>query len=421
MPRILLISSSPPHPPTRGGNQRTNLLYRALQRAGEAEFLLVHPPTSPPSEDDALVLQRDYAAQRCSGYTPRGQRGAWRVARPLAPRVIDRLAHNLGSSGVAYAPDPGIAPWLADRQTQRPYDLIVSRYLQPAALAGALAYSPLIVDVDDLDTQRYVSRLGVPGQAWWKRMVLQRHIAALNRIVPQCLRQADHLFVTNQEDLGHIEHPSISILPNIPYTPDGGVPEPLPEQSSSKVILTVSSMRFRVNEEAVENFVMRVWPRILAAEPEARFRIVGSGMSDAQRARWSAQPGVEALGFVDDIVAQYRASALTVTPIYEGGGTKIKVLESLLYGRVPVITQHALRGYEHVLSDGEALAVAPDEAAFGERCVALLRAPAERQRLAQCGAALVAEHFSFDGFAAVVAGAVAKVAPGLVPRAEVTS
>src|SRR5690606_21015222 len=125
------------------------------------------------------------------------------------------------------------------------------------------------------------------------------------------------------------------------------------EAHDSQVILTVSAMRFRVNEEAVDRFVQKIWPRIRAAAPQARFRIVGSQMTEAHRARWGAHAGVEVIGFVERLADAYGACALTVAPIFEGGGTKIKVLESLLYGRTCVVAPHAQRGYEHVLRHGE--------------------------------------------------------------------
>ena len=50
----------------------------------------------------------------------------------------------------------------------------------------------------------------------------------------------------------------------------------------------------------------------------------------------AALPNVEVSGFVQDLPPVYERAAFTVAPIYWGGGTKIKVLESLAYGRTCV-------------------------------------------------------------------------------------
>jgi glycosyltransferase involved in cell wall biosynthesis len=97
---------------------------------------------------------------------------------------------------------------------------------------------------------------------------------------------------------------------------------------------------------------------------------------------------------------------MSVVPISAGAGTKIKVLESLRFGRPVVLTRHSLRGYEGVLEPGRDVMVADDPAAMADAIVQLLDAPDRRESMAQSGQALVAENFGFERFASVVADVV---------------
>jgi glycosyltransferase involved in cell wall biosynthesis len=132
-------------------------------------------------------------------------------------------------------------------------------------------------------------------------------------------------------------------------------------------------------------------------------------MSDEQRTKWCAYPGVVAKGYVENLETVYREAAFSVVPIFEGGGTKIKVLESLAYGRTCVVAEHSVRGHEHVLKDGDSISVAKDEAELAAHCIRLLSHPRACAQMAERGADVVAKSFSFDSFSRRVATDVEKV------------
>ena len=61
-------------------------------------------------------------------------------------------------------------------------------------------------------------------------------------------------------------------------------------------------------------------------------------MNAALRDRLSAHEGVDVLGLVADLPATLAAARVVVVPIWEGGGTRLKVLEALAAGRAVVST-----------------------------------------------------------------------------------
>jgi glycosyltransferase involved in cell wall biosynthesis len=105
-------------------------------------------------------------------------------------------------------------------------------------------------------------------------------------------------------------------------------------RENPREILFVGSMDYHANVEAVTWFVSKVWPLVKASSPDLVFRIVGRDPTPEVRAL--AAPDVLVTGTVDDIRPFYAKAAATVVPLRVGGGTRLKILESMA-ANVPVV------------------------------------------------------------------------------------
>jgi len=108
-------------------------------------------------------------------------------------------------------------------------------------------------------------------------------------------------------------------------------------------------------------------------------------------------------------MARPGAASFVVSPVQSGGGTNIKVLEALAYGRACVSSDFCLQAFGDALQRGRDLLVAGDADAFAARCIDLLRDAAQRSEIARNGRAAVLEHFSVDAFEAIATGFVSRV------------
>ncbi len=399
--RILLISDCSPFPPTGGDRQRTDLIYRALSQLAETDLFLYRDAARLAPEAPQR-LQADYRLVGQMTPVARGERGPWSALRPIAPKLIDRLAHNFGSLRVALAPVASAKAALADILKRSRYDLIVSRYLKPAAAMSPWSFLPTIVDIDDFPPQVYRQRLQHESLNAVERAVIAKHLRAYDRHLPAALQMARHLWIPNPHDLDDVAHDSVSVLPNIPYRAAGERFEPCPAHRGSAAVTVVGSLDYQVNIDGIEFFLRHVWPAVRSQEPDAVFRIVGTGLPDGLRRRWSSVAGVVVVGFVQRIRDAYADSSFCVVPLHTGGGTKIKVPEALSYGRTCVVTPHALRGYDHAFHDGESLLVADEPADMIAACLELIRNTPRRDRLAEHGRAQAEQHFSFESFGEIV-------------------
>jgi glycosyltransferase involved in cell wall biosynthesis len=309
--------------------------------------------------------------------------------------LVDRVAHNIDDRMKDYRADVRVSLMVKRAFEHHRYDAVVGRALRQTCRAGVFGRVPVVVDIDALDSEPYRTRLSLPGTPRWKKMVLRKHLRALERGLPQVIQRVTHLWLTNDLDIPRVRHPSVSILPNIPFnTP---VQPPLCVQSQT--LVTVGHWGWQPNVVGVDHFLRACWPHIRHTCPAARYKLVGTGMSDALRRSWGRIDGIDIIGHVDNIADAYADGAFVVAPIYDGGGTNVKVLEALAYRRPVVCTRHAQRGYEHVLKDADALCVAGDDRALAAACVALLRDNRRREAMAERGRKLVLKHFSFDAFA----------------------
>jgi glycosyltransferase involved in cell wall biosynthesis len=147
-----------------------------------------------------------------------------------------------------------------------------------------------------------------------------------------------------------------------------------------------------------------VLPRVWRERPDVLLQVVGRGNVRWLRERAAADPRISVAENVPDVAPYYRAAAAAVAPVQYGGGTRIKVLEALAFGRGLVSTTFAAEGCG--LVDGTHVVYANDPAAFAAKCLALLAAPAERERLGAAGRAFVRAHYDWD----VIEGRVAEIA-----------
>lgn len=390
-------------PPDTGGRQRTNHIWHALQACGVVETYTLRDQTRLSKET------RDHYAAEFGTHswlepTKPGQRPPWKWLRPFNKTYIDRIAHNFHGAAMQLAVDSGVKKHIAQRKSKGEghVSAIISRYLQPAAQAGVLGGTvPVIVDVDDLDTEVYRSRLNRPGLGGFERMLVKHHLKSLEHVVPSLLAAAAHLWVTSEEDLSLIDHSSVSVLPNIPAIDWSRMPN-FTNSPDEPTILFIGSMRHRVNRDGLDRFLTHTWPFICQSIPDVRLEIVGSGMGEEQSRNWSKVRGVRVAGYVEDISSIYADSAITVVPLHEGGGTKIKVLESLAYGRLAVGTSHAFRGYKRLVEGDAACCVANSDRDLADSCIALLNNRERRDALARNLRELVEDRYSFDRFADIV-------------------
>jgi GT2 family glycosyltransferase/glycosyltransferase involved in cell wall biosynthesis len=145
-------------------------------------------------------------------------------------------------------------------------------------------------------------------------------------------------------------------------------------------MLFVGSFRHDPNRMAVDWFVRRVLPLILARQPAARLVIAGSD-PPPPHIYGDSSGSLELLGYVEDIREPLERYAIFVCPILSGSGVRVKLLEAYAAGIPVVSTTVGAEGLAR--KDGEFCALADDPSAFADRVIALFENPRGAEEMAR--------------------------------------
>jgi glycosyltransferase involved in cell wall biosynthesis len=396
----MLIANTSPWPPNTGGRQRTNLLYRALSCAGTVDLFLI--AGEPDLTDDVMrVLRESYGLVGSVSPLATSQIGWWKYVRPAHPAFVNRAANVLQPSRRCALADPRLAGTLRRVADLNSYDVIVTRYLRSAVLTDVLGTKRVVVDVDDLESSVLSLRLDSGVDRPLRQAYLRRCLSRIRDIEHRQLALCRHAWVAKRSDMPGIGHDRCSVLPNIPFTAKGEVApydRPIPCAASGHTLLTVGMLNHAPNVQGIDAFLQRAWPAVRQAYPKAEYRIVGSRLEPATGERWAKVPGVTVVGFAPSLADEYALATTTICAIPWGGGTNIKVAESLAYGRPAVVTTAAHRGWSDIFPDGESVLVAEDDAALAAHAISLLSDPDRCRRMGEAGQAAARQHLSFDAF-----------------------
>ncbi len=101
-------------------------------------------------------------------------------------------------------------------------------------------------------------------------------------------------------------------------------------------VLFVGRLDWLPNRDGLQWLLERVWPRVIAKRPACRLRIAGLG-NGGYLERYRHLPGIQLLGAVPEVKPLYESSHIAVAPLFQGSGTRVKIIESSRYAR-PVLT-----------------------------------------------------------------------------------
>lgn len=137
-------------------------------------------------------------------------------------------------------------------------------------------------------------------------------------------------------------------------------------------ICFVGGLDWRPNENGLHWFVHEVVPRIVEKSPQAKVAVLARG---AEQRPWLAEnPHIRLVASNTQAAALFARSRVSVAPLLQGGGVRVKILESLAVG-CPVVATRI--GGEGLDLPGVTHTDDPDE--FAETCTEHLRSVPSRE------------------------------------------
>jgi polysaccharide biosynthesis protein PslH len=384
---ILLLTQIVPFPPHSGPRVKTYHLLRYL--AEQHQVTLVTFTRNAEEEAHANTLRRMCAAVHTVHLHRSRPRDLAAVAASLVsgtPFLIERdsstAMHHLLAELVAAAGRQG-----------EPFDLVHADQLNMAQFAEPL---PLPRLLDQHNAVWAILERIAKQETGPKRIFLEREQRLLQRYEGHVCATFEAVTAVSEEDRRALLHvmPQPRDIPIIPIAVDAATQQPVARTPGAKGVLSLATMMYPPNVDAVCWFARDIYPLVRRAVPDTHFYVCGQRPVPEVRALPEKDPSIEVTGYVPDVQPYIANSACLIVPLRSGGGMRVKILEALAWG-IPIVSTTV--GYEGIdLKPGEHLLVADTPSDFADAVTLLLRDPESGSRIAAAGRQRLLERYDWQ-------------------------
>ncbi|TLY48981.1 MAG: glycosyltransferase [Gammaproteobacteria bacterium] len=344
-PRVLLVSPFALFPPSHGGARRVAELVMRL--SDRIDFILLSDERSLYSIKSEPWLRHVLATHLVEGRGDRSTDAPLTLLQRMQRHAWPELRIELERLVALYDPD-----------------IVQVEFMELALLADQRASNP-------------------ESRARWLLALHDVYLRGNNGDRDDAAQIAaiarfDAVIACSREDLDLLQHPDRTLIGN--GSPDRRAGY-LPSPQTPPQLLFMGPFRYAQNREGIVEFLDTAWPKLKTQFPDLRITILG-GVESAALVAIDArlrQDGVETISAFVDPAAYLQNCTLSINPQNAIRGSSIKLIESLLAGRVCVSTADGTRGFGDAGFDD--LVVAPTIAAMAEPIAALIADPARRRRL----------------------------------------
>jgi polysaccharide biosynthesis protein PslH len=371
--KILWVKAGFLHPTRSGGQIRTLEMLKQLHRRHEIHFAALDLP----EPGIGVARSSEYCTQAYP--VPHG------VPTPGGARYYSAVLRGFCCSRLPQAVlryrSTALKRHVESLTRQCKFDSIVCDFLSAAANIPDLSSAVLFQhNVESVLWERDAEHAGPPLHRFYLREQHERMLRyekqvcqAMKRIV--AVSENDAQTIRSLYGAAHTYAVPTGVDLEYFAPPHSSVP--------STDLVFVGSMDWRPNVDGIRWFWSEVLPLIRRRRPECSLAVVGRRPTAEIRRLAERDPRIHVTGTVDDVRPYLWQSAVSIVPLRVGGGTRLKIYESMA-ARIPVVsTTIGAEGLD--VHNGENIAIADSPAAFAERCLHLLdNADARR---AQCDAA----------------------------------
>ena len=380
--KLLWVKTDFLHPTTRGGQIRTLEMLKRLHRRHEVHYVAFDDPAFP----EGPARAHEY----CSKAYPIEHR----LSDKRSPRFAVDLARGLFSTlpvAVLRYRSSRMQQVISDLERTGGFDAVVCDFLAPSVNIERIERCALFEhNVETVIWQRHASNAPDP----LRRAFFGLQAKRMREHEGDACRRASRVVTVSREDSRTIadlfgRHDACDVPTGVDVDffrrPEGEI-----ERRADLAFL--GSMDWMPNIHGVEWFVREILPLVRRRRPETTLAVVGRNPAPAVRALVS--PAVAVTGTVPDVRPWLWGAAVSIVPLKIGGGTRLKIYESMAAGTAVVSTAVGAEGLE--VHPPDEIRIADEPEAFAEQCLQLLNDAEERRRAAQAALELVRSRFSWE-------------------------
>lgn len=382
--RILIINHEFPYPPVSGVKIRN---YNLLRRIAARHQVWLATHLTGRESYEAIVHVRDLCAEVVTS-----------VPQPRPPTSRLRALIRSTTGGAPIEAQRHYSKQLAE-QIRRlvqtvPFDIVhieesflalYRELIPPGRCKQLLTFHNVC-----FDQAAVLAEFATTPRLRWSLRLQSRQ---MRRWEPWYAERFDQCSVVSDVDRNRLQavNPRLAV-DIVPNGVDARRYRVLPNHGSPPTLIFVGHMGYLPCVDAAVHFTREILPRVQQRLPDVELWLVGNNPSGAVQRLSSGR--VHVTGFVEDVRSYYQRSTVCVVPLRAGGGTRLKILEAMAFGRPVVSTTVGAEGL--TVSDGEHLLIADQPEAFAQAVVRLLTEPALRERIAADARQLVESLYDWD-------------------------
>lgn len=384
--KILWVKSDYLHPTTRGGQIRTLEMLRCLHRRHEIHYVCF---------DDG---SNTAGPERCHEYCAKAYPVFHRVPPRRSLKFASQLAEGLFSPlpvSVARYKSSGMRSRIDELLASIQFDSLVCDFLFPAPNIRDISSAVLFQhNVEAAIWRRHATQERNPLVRAYFGLQARRMFNYESVIC----RAAGHVVAVSDLDSGTIRRDyGVTNISGIATGVDVAHFSATAPATPKADLVFLGSMDWLPNIDGARFFITEILPRIRARLPDCRTALVGRRPDPVLQRLTRNDANIIVTGTVPDVRPWLWGSNVSIVPLRIGGGTRLKIFESMA-AHVPVVSTTI--GAEGLpVEPGKHLLIADNPDRFAGACIHLLQDAQRRKHLADDAWSLVAGAFSWETIA----------------------
>jgi len=381
--RVLWFSHLVPYPPAGGASQRSFNLIREVSRLHTVELVAFNSQGLPKARLDeySKALQK-YCGRVEIWEMPTRWRRSLRWWMGLAASPFSSVPYNcqcFWSRELA-------ARWTGVLEKHRDF---VLHFDSPdlALYADEAAGFPKILNHHNCESV-LIHRRGLNARNPLKKAYLLNQAQKLARLEREVCPRFPVNVVCSEIDAQALRDHGAKIHTHLV---ENGVDtdyfRPVPGAEEADTLIFTGLLNWEPNIDGIQYFVQEIWPIVERERPGARLYLAGRDPVPLISRLQTQDHHIVVVPNPEDMRPWLARAAVSVCPILEGGGTRIKILDAMAMGKAVVTTSVGCEGL--AVRHGENILVAESSANFASSIVDVLNDPKLRERMGGAGRAFV--------------------------------
>jgi glycosyltransferase involved in cell wall biosynthesis len=308
-------------------------------------------------------------------YEPDSRRARLGYLSPIPRSVIDTFSLEMAQK-------------IKELVSKNKYDLIIASQTTMAGYASYFSGLPAVFEEIEVGVyyQQY-ARTIKPwhriryGLTWTKHRYYLSHLLHHFRT---CTVVSEFELLLLNKAVHHTN--SIEVIPNSLYLED--YQEAYGNHQPNTLIFT-GSFKYFANYDAMTWFLKEVFPLIQSKMPDVHLTITGDNVGF----KLPTTENVKLTGYVVDVLPLIASSWVSIAPIRMGGGTRLKILESMALQTPVVATSKGVEGLD--VQNEVHLLIADKPSDYAEAIIRLMKEPGLYQRLVDNAYQLLRERYDW--------------------------